>query len=99
MRQEARIAVGQAKEDTHNKVPVQQMHIVATVDFCQNVQLPSHKKDQPGETYFFVPLNIFVLGVVYYNSEKEHLHAYIVEALYFQYLLLLVLLQSLLVGA
>ena len=52
------------------------MHIVAIVDFCQNVQLPSHKKDQPGKTYFFVPLNIFVLGVVDCNSEKDHLHAY-----------------------
>ena len=63
MRQQVRIAVGQAKEDTENKVPVQHMHIVAIVVFCQNVQLPSHKKDQPGETYFFVPLNIFVLGI------------------------------------
>ena len=51
------------------------MHIVAIVDFCQNVQLPSHKKDQPGEAYFFVPLNIFVLCVVDCNSEKDHLHA------------------------
>ena len=48
MRQQARIAVGQAKEDTDNKVPVEHMHIVVIVDFYQNVQLPSHKKDQPG---------------------------------------------------
>ena len=40
------------------------MHVVTIVDFCQNDQLPSHKKDQPGETYFFVPLNIYVLGIV-----------------------------------
>ena len=52
------------------------MHVVAIVDFCQNVQLPSHKKDQPGEIYFFVPLNIYVLGVVDCNSEKSYLHAY-----------------------
>ena len=52
------------------------MHIVVIVDFCQNVQLPSHKRDQPGETYFFVPLNIFVLGIVDCNSKKDHLHAY-----------------------
>ena len=76
MRQQTRIAVGQAKEDTGNKVPVEHMHIVVIVDFCQNVQLPSHKKDQPGETYFFVPLNIFVLGIVDCNSKKDHLHAY-----------------------
>ena len=52
------------------------MYIVANVDFCQNIQLPSHKKDQPGKTYFFVPLNIFVLGIVDCNSKKDHLHAY-----------------------
>ena len=75
MRQQARFAVGQAKEDTEKKVPLQHMHVVAIVDFYQNVQLPSHKKDQPGETYFFVPLNIFVLGIVYCNSKKDHLHA------------------------
>ena len=45
IQQQARIAVGQAKEDIYNKVPVEHMHIVAIVDFCQNVQLPSHKKD------------------------------------------------------
>ena len=76
LRCEARKAVGQAKEDTYNKVPIEQMHVVAIVDFCQNVQLPSHQKDQPGETYFFIPLNIFVLGVVDCNSLKDHLHAY-----------------------
>ena len=79
MRQQARIAVGQAKEDTDNKVPVQQMHIVAIVVFCQNVQLPSHKKDQPGETCFFVPLNIFVLDIVDCNNKKDHLHTYMRE--------------------
>ena len=76
MKQQARIAVGQAKEDNYNKVPVEHMHVVVIVDFCQYVQLPSHKKDQPGETYFFVPLNIYVLGIVDCNSEKLYLHAY-----------------------
>ena len=76
MQQQARIAVGQAKEDTEKKMPVEHMHIVAMVDFCQNVQLPPHKMDQPGKTYSFVPLNIFVLGVVDCNSKKDHLHAY-----------------------
>ena len=77
MCQEARKVVAQAKEDTHNNVPIVEMHIVAIVGFCQNAQLPSHKKDQPGETYFFVPLNIYALfGVVDCNSLKDHLHEY-----------------------
>ena len=28
------------------------------------------------DTYFFVPLNIYVLGIVNCSSEKEYLHAY-----------------------
>ena len=50
--------------------------VVAIVDYCMNVQLPSHKKDQHGNKYFFVPLNVFVLGIMDCNSEKDHLHAY-----------------------
>ena len=42
MQQQARIAVGQAKEDTENKVAVQHMHVVAIINFCQNVQLDYH---------------------------------------------------------
>ena len=76
IQQQVRIAVGQAKGDTYNKVPVKHMHVVVIVDFCQNIQLPSHKKDQPGETHFFVPLNIYVLGIVDCNSEKSYLCAY-----------------------
>ena len=32
--------------------------------------------DQPGDTYFFVPLNVYFLGVVECNSLKDHLCAY-----------------------
>ena len=33
----ARTTVVQANEDTQNNVPIEQMHLVAIVDFCQNV--------------------------------------------------------------
>ena len=72
----ARTAVEQAKEDFQIKVPSEQMHVLVIVDLYQNVQLQSHKKDQPGKTYFFVPLDMYILCIVNYNSEKEHLHAY-----------------------
>ena len=75
LHQEARKAVAQAKENNQNKVLIEEMHIVAIVGFCQNVQLPSHKKDQPGDTNFFVPLNIYILGIVNCNNEKSHLHS------------------------
>ena len=41
MRHITRTAVAQAKEDTQNNVPIAQMHILAIVDFYQNVQLPT----------------------------------------------------------
>ena len=71
--------IDQIREGKPTKQMVQFLHlthVVAIVDFYQNVQLSSHKKDQPGKAYSFVPLNIHVLGIVYCNSEKEHLHAY-----------------------
>ena len=46
------------------------------VDYCQNIQIPSFLKDQPGAVYFFVPLNVYCLGIVDCNSLKDHLHVY-----------------------
>ena len=76
MRHLARTTVAQAKVDTQNNFPITQMPIVAIVNFCQKVYLSSHKKDPPGNTYFFVPMNVYVLEVVDCNSLKDHLHAY-----------------------
>ena len=76
MRHLTRTTVAQIKEVTQNNVPIEQMHTVAIDDFFRNVQLPSHKKDQQGNTYFFVSLNIYVLGVTDCNSLKDCLHAY-----------------------
>ena len=33
-------------------------------------------KDQPGTVYFFVPLNVYCLGIVDCNSIEDHLHTY-----------------------
>ena len=43
LRPEIRKVVAQAKEETHDNVPIADMHIVAIVDFYQDVQLPTHK--------------------------------------------------------
>ena len=53
-----RTAVAETKEDIQNKVPIARIHVAVIIDFYQNIQLPSHKKDQPGKTYFFVPPNL-----------------------------------------
>ena len=70
------IAVAEEKLDTQNKVSIAQIRVVAIVEFYQNIQLPSHKKDQPGKTYFFVPPNVFVLRVVDCNSLKNCICSY-----------------------
>ena len=59
IRQLAQTLIAQVEEDTQNKVLDSQIQIVAIVSFCQNIQLPSHRKEQPGATYFFVFLNVF----------------------------------------
>ena len=38
--------------------------------------MPSFLKDQPGETYFYVPVNVYALGIVNCNDVKDFLHAY-----------------------
>ena len=34
------------------------------VDYAQNMELPWFRESQPGEVYYYTPLNIFLLGVV-----------------------------------
>ena len=40
------------------------------------MEMPFFGKDQPGETYYFTPKTINLLGIVDCNQEKEVLHAY-----------------------
>ena len=76
IRKPARILVQLAKEGTTNNVEASKIRIVIIVDFYQIIQISSFLKDQPGAVYCFVPLNIYCLGIVDYNSIKDHLHAY-----------------------
>ena len=52
------------------------MRVVIIVDFCNNIQIPSFLKDQPGAVYFFVPLNVYCLGIIDCNSIKDYFYAY-----------------------
>ena len=45
------------------------------VDYAQNMELPWFGESQPGEVYYYTPLNIFLLGVV--NVVNDHLHAHL----------------------
>ena len=76
MRRLAQFSTAAAKKCTTDKVDDDKMEITLIVDYCQNLQLPSFNKDQPGETYFYVPMNVYCLGIVECNSTKDKLHAY-----------------------
>lgn len=45
-------------------------------DYAQNVQCPQFGSEQPGETYYYSPLNINVFGIVDSNGDTEALTAY-----------------------
>ena len=53
------------------------MCITLIIDFCQNLPMPSFSRDQPGETYFYVLMNVQCLGIVDCNVAKDKLYAYI----------------------
>ena len=76
MRALVRKLVAEAKKCTQDQVHQREMCITLIVDYCQNLSMPSFNKDQPGETYFFVPMNVYCLGIVDCNSPKDHLYAY-----------------------
>ena len=45
------------------------------VDYCMNLAVPYFGSEQPGETYYYSPLNVFLLGIVDV-SNNDHLHAF-----------------------
>ena len=53
------------------------------VDYGQNMELPVYFDEQPGCTYYYSPLGVYVLGVVNHVHKyghgvfKEHIHAYV----------------------
>jgi hypothetical protein len=49
------------------------------VDYAQNMEKPYFGRDQPGDTYYFTPLTVNVLGIVDTRPAKDTLHAYVYE--------------------
>jgi hypothetical protein len=68
-----------AKEDVDNAVPHRQRSYAIVVDYAQNLDLPHFGQEQPGETYYFSPKNIFVFGVVDLAVSPSKLFAYTYE--------------------
>jgi hypothetical protein len=45
-------------------------------DYCQNLGIPHFGGEQPGDTYYYSPLNIFCFGIVDASTSPEQLYAY-----------------------
>ena len=52
-----------AKEDLKNAIPFSNRKFSYCSDYCQNMDLPHFGSEQPGETYYYSPLNISCFGV------------------------------------
>ena len=64
-----------AKEDLLNNIPWSQKTLCWCGDYSQNLDLPHFGSEQPGETYYYSPLNIFIFGLCDHATDK--LSAYI----------------------
>jgi len=45
-------------------------------DYCQNLGIPHFGGEQPGNTYYYSPLNVFCFGIVDASTSPEQLYAY-----------------------
>lgn len=45
-------------------------------DFAQNIECPFFGQQQPGQTYYYSPLSLYLFGIVDACQETERLHAY-----------------------
>ena len=46
------------------RVRVTQRRVLFCSDYCQNMDLPRFGSEQPGETYYYSPLNISCFGII-----------------------------------
>jgi hypothetical protein len=65
----------EAKADV-GKPRAEQCHTYVA-DYCQNMGIPHFGSEQPGETYYMSPLNVYTFGVVDCSTVPSHLAAYV----------------------
>jgi len=51
------------------------MVLAFVLDFSQNLNVPSYSEEQPGETYYFSPLNAYLFGI--YTFIHDRLKAFV----------------------
>lgn len=59
----ANSCISLARMDIANKLPSLFLRHVLTIDMGQNIGLPSFEGEQPGDTYYFSPLTLYLFGV------------------------------------
>ena len=47
--------------------------LVDIADFAQNLDMPHFGSEQPGDTYYYSPLGIYLFGIVSTHTEKDSL--------------------------
>jgi hypothetical protein len=70
--------IAKAKEDKLNNVPHSSRTYTFIADYSQNLDLPHFGGEQPGETFYYSPLNIFQFGVVD-PTDNDKLHAFVYD--------------------
>ena len=58
-----------AKDDVVNAIPWPDHHYMFVCDYAQAIDLPHFGGEQPGEVYYYSPLNINVFGTCDYSTE------------------------------
>ena len=76
MRDWARSRSVVAQQDRLNGVHHSQRHYVFVLDFSQNLELPHFGDEQPGETYYYSPLAVYIFGIADVSFQPTRMTAF-----------------------
>jgi hypothetical protein len=79
MRELAQELTTAGKESAARNDPPGDQVTTVVVDYSQNMEKPFFGRDQPGDTFYFAPKTVNLLGIVDTTTEKDLLHAYTYE--------------------
>ena len=79
MAQKQRALFNKKKEEAYNDRDKSKKERVFTfvADYSQNMYLPSFREAQPGETYYYSPVNGYCFGVVGASCRPSQLYAHV----------------------
>ena len=66
----------EAKEDLAQNLQWPNILICLVGDYSQNLDLPHFGGEQPGDTYYYSPLNVAIFGLVNYATEVLYVYSY-----------------------